>query len=103
MFTVRVADRVMQKAHERFGDERSPTGRPSEYDFVSGPLAAAVFEFRHFDELPEALGPAVRSLVATDPFFGAVAFIGVLIEPGVVEIADFDDDPEYWSMLDALD
>ncbi len=102
MFTVRVADRVMQKAHDRFGEERSPTGRPSEYDFVSGPLAAAIDRFRYFDDVHETLGPSVRTLIATDPFFGAVVFVGVLIEPDVVEIADFDDDPDYWSIVDPL-
>jgi hypothetical protein len=38
-----------------------------------------------------------------DPFFGALLFFGVLIDTDTVEIADFEDDPDYWSMLDALD
>jgi hypothetical protein len=29
-----------------------------------------------------------------------VVFVGVLIEADVVEIADFDDDPDYWSTID---
>lgn len=103
MFSVRVADVVMHKAHERYGDERSPTGRPSEYDFVSGPLAAAIEEFRHFEDLNETLGASVRSLITTDPFFGAVVFVGVLIETDIVEIADFEDDPDYWSSLDQFE
>lgn len=102
MFTVRVAELVMQKAHERFGAERSATGRPSEYDFVSGPLAAAIDRFRYFDDIHETLGPAIRTLIATDPFFGAVVFVGVLIDSNVVEIADFEDDPDYWSTVDPL-
>lgn len=102
MFTVRVADLVMQKAHERYGEERSSTGRPSEYDFVSGPLAAAIEQFRYFDHVHETLGPAVRTLVSTDPFFGAVVFVGVLVDTDVVEIADFEDDPDYWSIVDPL-
>jgi hypothetical protein len=51
MFEVRIAAEVVDKAHERYGEERSSSGRPSEYDFVGGPLAAAVLEFRYFDEL----------------------------------------------------
>ena len=93
----------MQKAHERYGEDRSPSGQPSEYDFVAGPLAAAIQEFRHFGDQHETLGPAVRSLIATDPFFGAIVFIAVLIETDTVEIADFEDDPDYWPMLDALE
>ena len=103
MFEVRIAAEVVEKAHERYGDERSSSGRPSEYDFVGGPLAAAVLEFRYFHELPEVAGPAVRSLHITDPFFGALVFFGVLIGADMVEIADFEDDPDYWSMLDALE
>ena len=103
MFEVRIADEVVEKARERYGEERSSSGRPSEYDFVGGPLAAAALEFRYFDELPKVAGPAVRSLHITDPFFGALVFFGVLIGTDVVEIADFEDDPDYWSMLDALE
>lgn len=39
----------------------------------------------------------------TDSFFGALVFFGVLVAPDVVEIADFEDDPDYWSMVDALE
>ena len=45
----------------------------------------------------------MRSLHITDPFFGALVFFGVLIGTDVVEIADFEDDPDCWSMLDALE
>lgn len=103
MYEVRVGRAVHEKAHDRYGDERSATGQPSEFEFVSGPLAAALIEFGHFDELPKVAGPSVRSLIITDPFFGALVFFGVLVEPHTVEVADFEDDPDYWSMLDALD
>jgi hypothetical protein len=102
VYEVRVAPFVLHKAHERYGDERSPSGVPSEYDFVGGPLGAALLEFRYFDELPEAAGPSVRSLIITDPFFGALVFFGVLVERTTVEIADFEDDPDYWSMVDPI-
>jgi hypothetical protein len=42
----------------------------------------------------------VRSLVITDAFFGALVFFGVLVDRTTVEIADFEDDPDYWSMVD---
>jgi hypothetical protein len=100
MFEVNVSAFVYAKAHERFGDERSSSGDPSEYDFLSGPLSAATIEFRHFDDLPEVLGPAIRSVTIVDPFFGVVAFIGVALSGNTVEIADFDDDPDYWSAVD---
>ena len=102
MYEVRVSQVVTAKAHERYGEQRSATGRPSEFDFVAGPLAAALLEFRFLDELPAVAGPAVRSLHITDPFFGAMVFFGVLVERNVVEIADFEDDPDYWSTVDAL-
>ncbi len=102
MYEVRVAGLVLDKAHERYGEDRSPTGSPSEYDFVGGPLAAAILEFRHFAELPEVAGPSVRSLIIADPLFGALVFFGVLLEAAIVEIADFEDDPDYWSMVDVL-
>ena len=102
MYDVRVAAEVLAKAHERYGDERAPTGSPNEYDFVGGPLAAALLEFRYFDELPAVAGPSVRSLIITDPFFGALVFFGVLVEERAVAIADFEDDPDYWSIVDPL-
>ena len=103
MFEVRVARLVYDKADRRYGDERTSTGNPDEYDFVGGPLAAALLEFRHFNELPEVAGPSVRSLIITDRFFGALVFFGVLVDTSTVEIADFEDDPDYWSMVDPLD
>jgi hypothetical protein len=91
---------VYEQAHERFGEERSLAGAPSEYDFVGGPLAAAVFAFRDFERLVPDVVPAVRSYTIVDPFFGVVVFVGVLIAPDVVEIAAFDDDPDYWATVD---
>lgn len=103
VYGVHVSRTVLDKAHERYGEERSARGEPSEYEFVSGPLAAAAIEFAHFDELPPVAGPAVRTLIIADPFFGALVFFGVLVGPGQVEIADFEDDPDYWSMVDSLE
>lgn len=98
-FTVRWADGVAKSAAELFGPERSATGGPSEYDFVSGPLAAAAARFADFETLPEAAGPAVRSVHVLDPVFGPVVFVGVLVEPTTVEIADFAHDPDYWRLI----
>jgi hypothetical protein len=97
---VRLGERVLQLAHERFGHERSAAGQPSEYDFVGGPLAAALLAFREFDRLSYGVVPAVRSYTVVDPFFGPVVFVGVLTSDGVVEITDFDDDPDYWAGID---
>ncbi len=98
---VTVAAAVYERAHERLDESRSATGHPSEYDFVGGPLAAAVFAFRDFDSLSYDVVSAARSFTVVDPIFGAVTFIAVLLSTGEVEVADFADDPEYWSVIDA--
>jgi hypothetical protein len=98
-FTVRWADAVAKSAAEQFAPERSGTGRPSEYDFVSGPLAAAAARFADFESLPEAAGPSVRSVDVLDPVFGPVVFVGVLVGPATVEIAGFAHDPDYWRLV----
>jgi hypothetical protein len=96
---VRWGDEVARKAASLFGPERASTGAPSEYDFTCGPLAAATTRFGEFDTLPEEAGPAVRSVHVVDPALGAVVFIGVLVGDGVVEIADFEIDPDYWDVV----
>lgn len=96
---VRVGDLAAQKIAAAYGPERSPTGRPSELDFWSGPLPAALIGFRDFDRLPFESHPEVRTLHIVHPFFGAVVFVAVLIEPGVVEIADFEVDSDYWETI----
>ena len=90
-----LADAIAQ----RFPQERTAEGDPSEADFVSGPLAVALVAFRDFERLPEEAGPAVRSYHTVGPFFGAVVFIGVLVAEHTVEIASFDIDPDYWGMV----
>jgi hypothetical protein len=97
---VRVAQHVYEQAHDRFDESRTAEGTPSEYDFVAGPLAAALFAFRDFENMTFDVVPAVRTYTIVDPSFGAVVFVGVLIDAEVVEIADFDDDPDYWSIVD---
>lgn len=90
---------VMSKVSERFGVTRSVEGAPSGYDFIGGPLAAAVVEFAYFEHLPEAVGPAVRTLNIVDPFFGVIVFTAVAVGDDLVEIADFADDPDYWGLI----
>ncbi len=97
---VDVAPAVYESANDKFGETRSAEGQPSEYDFVGGPLAAAVFAFREFDALSYDLVPAVRSYTVVDPIFGAVTFAAVLRTDDVVEIVSFADDPDYWAALD---
>ena len=97
---VEVAQAVIESAHERFGEERSPQGEGSEHDFVGGPLAAATFAFREFDALSYDLVPAVRSYTVVDPIFGVVTFAAVLRADDIVEIVSFANDPDYWAALD---
>lgn len=97
---VDVGPAVYESANERFGETRSAGGQGSEYDFVGGPLAAAVFAFREFDALSYDVVPAVRSYTVVDPIFGAVTFAAVLRIDDVVEIVSFADDPDYWAALD---
>ncbi len=99
-FRVEVSAYVDEKIAGEFGPERTAAGRPSIYDFESGPLAAARLAFSRFDELPIAAGPAVRSVTIVDVFFGAVVFTGVLIDETAVEIADVGIDPDYWDYVD---
>lgn len=66
MYEVRVGQFVTDKAHERYGEQRSASGRPSEFDFVAGALAAAVLEFRSsMNYCPPPLGPTARDALST--------------------------------------
>jgi hypothetical protein len=98
-FEVRVAELLAARIVEFFGEERSVDGRPSEADFWSGPLAAALLGFRAFDSLRFDDGPSIRWLTLSDPVFGPVTFVGALVGDGVVEIAGFDFDPDYWDLI----
>jgi len=100
MFEVRVGKRLAAAIAVAFGAERSDTGAPSEWDFWSGPLAAALIAFRDFEALRFDHVPAIRRLHLVDPVFGPVVFVGVLVEPTVVELAAFDQDPDYWRLIE---
>jgi len=91
---------VLEQANGEFGESRSPGGLPSEFDFVDGPLAAAVLAFRNFDELRYEYVAGVRSYTVVDPFFGPVVFVGVLRSDDTVEIVEFAQDPDYWRLLE---
>lgn len=97
---IRGSEFAAGKIAATYGPERSATGRPSEWDFWSGPLAAALVGFRDFENLLWHPTPAIRTLHIVDPVFGALIFVGVLVEPDTVEIADFDVDPDYWSLIE---
>jgi hypothetical protein len=97
---VRVAEEVYVQAQDRFSGTRSPDGAPSASDFVAGPLAAATFAFRDFDNLSYDLVPAIRSYTIVDPFFGPVVFVGIVVMDAFVEIVDFADDPDYWNVIE---
>ncbi len=99
-FEVEVSAHVDATIAREFGAERTGAGRPSFYDFESGPLAAARLAFSRFDDQREAAGPSVRTVTIVDPFFGAVMFTAVLTGPAKVEIADVGIDPSYWEHVD---
>ena len=71
---IRVGRFAAEKITEEHGPERSEAGQPSEWDFWSGPLAAALIGFRDFENLPFDLHPEIRTLHIVDPVFG----IGVM-------------------------
>ena len=95
-----VASAVTERAHREFSETRSEAGGGSEYDFVGGPLAAAVFAFRDFDALRTGIISSVRSYTIVDPAFGPVVFVGVLLTDGSVEIVEFESDPDYWAGIE---
>ena len=97
---IRVGSFAAEKITTEHGPDRSTTGQPSEWDFWSGPLAAALIGFRDFENLPFDLHPEIRTLHIVDPVFGIVVFVGILLEHGVIEIADFSIDPDYWKMIE---
>ncbi len=97
---IRVGSFAAEKITADHGPSRSPTGQPSEWDFWTGPLTAALIGFKDFENLPFDLHPEIRTLHIVDPIFGVVVFVGILLEPGVVEIADFAIDPEYWEIIE---
>ncbi len=100
---VRVSEFAASKIASEYGPERSAAGKPSEWDFWSGPLAAALLGFRDFENLLWHPRPEIRSLHIVDPVFGVLVFIGVLIDPDTIEIADFAVDPDYWSTREGPD
>ena len=75
------------------------SGTPSELDFWTGALQAALFGFRDFESLPLDDVPKLRHVTVIDAVFGPVTFVGVLL-PDWVEIAAFALDPDYWNLID---
>lgn len=63
-------------------------------------MAAALVGFRDFENLLWHALPEIRTLHIVDPFFGALVFVGVLVGPNTIEIADFEVDPDYWSLIE---
>ena len=99
-YEVRIGSLAAGKVAAAYGPERSVSGDPSEWDFWSGPLDAAQIKFKNFDSLPFDDHPSIRKLHTVDPMFGAIVFVGILTEPGVVEIADFAVDPDFWETIE---
>jgi len=99
-YNVRIGALAREEIDRRYGVDRGPAGRPSRRDFERGPLAAATLRFEQFDTLAEAVGPAIRQCHVLDPGFAPIVFVGVLIEADLVEIASFDEDPDYWDLIE---
>lgn len=99
MYSVTVGAGLAERIAAEYGPERSAEGAPSEWDFWSGPLAAALLRFRDFESLHFEQTSDIRYLQVVDPVFGAVVFVGVLTGPGHVELAAFEADPDYWRLL----
>ena len=99
MFEVHVGEALAAAIASRFGSQQVGDGSPSEWDFWGGPMAAAIIAFRDFDSLRSTEHPRVRTLHLVDPVFGPVVFVGVLLDANVVELAEFDDDPDYWDLI----
>lgn len=97
---VRVSEALAVEIAAFFGPARSARGAPSELDFWSGPLHAALLGFRDFESLAYDDVPQVRRLEVVDVILGPVVFIGVLVAPGIVELAAFDHDPDYWELIE---
>lgn len=100
MFQVRVGAALADAVAREHGAERSSQGAPSEWDFWTGPLQAALLAFRDFESLPFDDVPAIRRLVLPDPVFGVITFIGIQTAADVVEIAAYLVDPDYWRLID---
>ncbi len=98
---VRVGDVLAERIASQYGPERTARGAPSEWDFWSGPVQAALVGFRDFENLRFDVLPAVRTLHLVDPVFGALVFVGVHLPGDIVEIADFEVDPDYWATNEA--
>ncbi len=86
---------------ETFPAERSSDGGPSQLDFWSGPLQAALIGFRDFESLGYDDIPQIRRLTVVDAAFGPVTFVGVLVAGDIVEIAAFALDADYWDLIDS--
>ena len=99
MLRVQIGDFAAEKVADRYGPDRSSAGQPSEWDFLSVLLEAAHVGFQDFDNLPSNTHPRIRTLHIVDPFFGPVAITGVRLNSDVVEIADFEVDPDYWKVI----
>ena len=99
-FRVTISRFVAAKAAERYPNEPSGSGTPTEYDFFGGPLAAAGLAFSDFTSLRAAAGGRVRAVTIVDPVFGPLVFIGVRLRDDTIEIADFEPDPDHWDLVD---
>ncbi len=97
-FEVVISAELASQISSSFPEERGPDGSPSEYDFWSGPLAAAQVAFKDFYGLPEH--NLVRFAVTFDAIFGPVAFYGYQTGARIATLVEFGFQPDYFDSLD---
>jgi hypothetical protein len=100
-WTVTYGRNFLEAAAARFPvDDRGQHGATFG-EFMTGPVRAArlLFSTRWDQQLAEA-GESVRTVHIFSPTLGPVVFFGVLVAPQNVEIAGFDFDPDYWTMIE---
>lgn len=101
--TVTYGDVFLDRAIAEYPLERSPDyDGPTFAEFMGGPVLAARLQFeRKWDSLVCAAGPSLRiSFLPPTQAFGPIVFYGCLVKPNAVEIADFEDHKDYWTMIE---
>ncbi len=74
---------------------------PNYEEFMTGPILAARIQFeRDWDTLLPEAGDAVRKVfLAPSREFGPIIVYGYLTAPDQVEIVSFEEDTEFWAMI----
>ncbi len=96
---VRLSDSFLARASDLYPSGGSVKGQPSLEVFKTEALPVAVRAFADSWGQLSYHDISIRVLVtAIPPFFGAIAFFGVLVGDHV-ELVDLEEDPDYWLRL----